>query len=124
MKKQLQIAKALLAVSLDKDGTVNSQKVHRVLAKIWREKPRGAIGILKAYRRLIQLKLKKEAVLVETAFAIKDKNLKKAILQKTGAKRVIFRTNPDLTIGAKIAHGDWIWDVTLDAKLAQLTTDI
>lgn len=117
----MQIVRVLLAKSLDKNGIVSSQKVHQILAAISKERPPGTAGILKAYRRLLQSRLKKEEVEVETAQVVKSKNLQKVILRKTGAKRVIFRTNQNLTIGAKITHGDWVWDETLDAKLAQLT---
>ena len=123
-KKQTQIARVLLVKSLDQNGSISPQKVRQILAAIAKEKPLGTAGILKAYRRLVQSKLKKEEVEVETAKVVESKNLQKMILRKTGAKRVIFRTNPNLTIGAKITHGDWVWDETLDAKLEQLTSNV
>lgn len=123
-KKQIQIARILLTKSLDKNGIISSQRVHQILTAISKERPPGTAGILKAYRRLVQSKLKKEEVEVETAKVVESKNLQKMILRKTGAKRVIFRTNPNLTIGAKITHGDWVWDETLDAKLEQLTSNV
>lgn len=120
-KKQIMIARILLTKSLDKNGLIGPQKVHQILLAISREKPPRIASILKAYRRLVASKLKKEEVEVETAQVVKSKNLQKVILKKTGARRVIFKTNPSLAIGAKITHGDWVWDETLDAKLARLT---
>lgn len=121
-QKQVQIARLLFKKSLDQNGIISPKKVHQILTAIWREKPRGTAGILKAYRRQVFSKLKIEAVEVETAQEVKSKSLEKLILKKTGARSVIFKTNPSLTIGAKITHGDWVWDETLDAKLAQLTS--
>ena len=120
-KKRIKIARALFKKSLDKNGILSSYKVHQILMAISKEKPLQVAGILKAYRRLVVAKLKKEEVEVEMAQPIKTKNLEKIILKSTSARRIVFKTNPNLIIGAKVTHGDWIWDETLDAKLGQLT---
>ena len=82
------------------------------------------LGILKAYRRLIEAQLKKEEVEIEMAQPQKSKRFEKLILRKTGARRINLKINPDMVVGAKITHGDWIWEESLDAKLKQLTTNI
>jgi F0F1-type ATP synthase delta subunit len=49
-----------------------------------------------------------------------NKKLQKQIMAKTGAARINFIVNPHLTTGARITHGDWVWDETLDSKLEQI----
>ena len=78
-------------------------------------------SILKIYKKLIENTLLKEQVVVETALRLTNqKKIEKEILNRTGAKRIIYKTNPKIVLGAKITHGDWVWDETLSAKLAQL----
>lgn len=120
-KKQLKIAKTLLKKSLT-NGTLDSTKVQKILIMLASAKPQGLIVILKTYKRLIEAKLKSEEVIVETAIKLSSQkqlvsNLKKA----TGAKRIIYKQNPKIVFGAKITHGDWILDNTLESKLKQLT---
>lgn len=121
MKKQVQIARILFKKSLDQNGNINYQKVRQILVAMAKVKPLGIAGILKAYRRRVEAQIKKEEIQIETAQTVKSKTLQELILKKTGAGRVIFKTNPNLVVGAKITHGDWVWDETLDAKLGQLT---
>lgn len=120
-KKQTKIAKILFKKSQDSKGQINQHLVSRILKALEREKPQGTLGILKAYRRLIEAQLRREEVKVEMAPTAKSKKFEKLILAKTGARRVNFEVNPDIVVGAKITHGDWVWDETLDAKLARLT---
>ena len=123
-KKILQIAKFLYKQSLTR-GFVDSRKVHKILEMLTLKKTTGLKAILKTYKRLIMAKLKKEEVIVEAAEKITSATkLMAEIRQKTGARKVTFRTNPKITFGAKITHGDWIFDSTLDAKLKQLTINI
>jgi len=115
-KKQLKIAKVMFKNSLT-GGNIDAQKVKKVLKNI------KSVKILKAYKKLVESKLAKESAIVESAATIKNqKELSREIKAKTGARIVIFRINPKITLGARIVNGDWIWDQTLDAKLSQLIT--
>lgn len=120
-KKNLQkIAKTLFKKSLT-DGTVNVKKVQLVLKETVARKPPQLVSILKIYKKLIENTLLEEQVVVETALKLANqKKIEKEILNKTGAKKIIYKTNPKIVLGAKITHGDWVWDATLGAKLAQL----
>lgn len=122
-KKQTRIAKKLFKKSLDQKRQLSANRVHQILSALKRAKPREVLGILKAYRRLIAFQIKKEEVEVETAQTIKSKKIEKLLLSKTGARRINFKINPAVVLGAKITHGDWVWDETLDAKLQELTNE-
>lgn len=136
-KKILKIAKAMLKQSLNQ-GSVDSNKVQQVLKETIAKKPKNLVNILKKYKKLIQTALSQEEVIVETATPIVNrsprskgrgslflnqnkKDLEDQIIAKTGARRVSYKTNPKIVLGAKITHGDWIWDASLDAKLRKLT---
>ena len=122
-KKQLAVAKSMLRQSLYL-GLVDSQKVHQVLKEITTVKPVGLSKILQIYRKLIEVVLTKEKVIVESATKIADqKQLTEKLSRKTGARKILFKINPKIVFGAKITHGDWVYDETLQAKLGQLTSD-
>ncbi len=101
-----------------KNGTIDKTLVNKVLKEITSQKPYGLSKILKIYKRLVARKLAREEVTVEAA-AIPPLD-KSAFLKKTGAKRIILKKNPGIVFGAKITHGDWIWEETLDSKLNQI----
>ena len=120
-RKQTQIAKEMFRNSL-KNGFVSTSMVHKNLTRITKLKPQGLIGILRIYKRLMAEKLKQETVIVETAASpTRQKQLEKEILQKTRARKVVFKSNPQMVFGAKIINGDWILEDSLKSKLNQLT---
>lgn len=116
-KKYKQIAKVMLRASL-KDGQVDPKSVNGALKEVISQKPAGLIKILKIYKNLISAKLAKEELIIEAAML--PPFSKSTLLKKTGAQRIIFKKNPQLIFGAKIKHGDWIWEETLDSKLNQI----
>lgn len=123
MKKrgQQKIARTLFKKSLT-GGYVNSKNVKQILKEIVTQKPPQLTNILKIYKKLIEGSLGREQILVESAQKIIGRyKLGAEILRKTGAKRIIYKINPKIVIGAKITHGDWVWDETLQAKLSLLT---
>lgn len=123
-KKNLKIAGSLAKQSLDKNGWVSELKVRHIVSQISKQKPQQATSILKTYRRLIESVLAKEEVVIESPVKISLRNLENELIKKTGARKVIYKINPNLVFGAKITHGDWVWDASLDSKLKQLTTNI
>ena len=95
--------------------------VRLVISALTKQKPTGYQNILQVLKRQIETALSKENVIVETTHKPKEiKNFEKYIIAKTHAKKVIYKINPEIVFGAKITHGDWIYDATLDAKLRQL----
>lgn len=122
-KKYNQIAKLMFKNSL-KNGGLDTNSVSKILAIVTKQKPQGSLEILKAFKRLVEQKIKAETVLAETGSDIQNQgHLEKELLKKTGAKKVIFKKNPNLVFGVKITHGDWIYEDTLESKLVQLTSE-
>ncbi|MEX2028455.1 MAG: F0F1 ATP synthase subunit delta [Candidatus Curtissbacteria bacterium] len=116
-KKYIRIAKKMLEASL-KNGQVDSKLTHRVLSVVISQKPYRLSHILKLFRRLVAQKLAWEEIVMETA-TLPSFN-KSAFLKKTDAKRIVTKINPELIVGAKITHGDWVWEQTLNSKLEQI----
>ena len=120
-KKIKNLAKIMYKKSL-KDGIVNLASVSAVLKEIVSQKPHGLKNILKSYKHLIESKIAREELIVETAQKTKDiEKMEKGLLSKTGARRIKYKINPKLIFGAKITHGDFVYDATLESKLKQLT---
>jgi len=121
-KKELKIAKGMFKQSLTSD-IVDTKKVRTIIKEVVVQKPAHLIRILRAYKRLLASALSKEVVVIEMATKIANlKEFEKEIKAKTHAKRIIYKTNPKIITGAKVTHGDWIYDSTLDTKLKQLTS--
>ena len=119
-KKYTQLAKKMLRASL-KGDQIDSQLVGKVLKELISHEPSGLTKILKIYKNLISAQLAKEELIIEAATL--PPLSKSALLKKTGAKRIIFNKNPQLVFGAKIKHGDWIWEETLDSRLNQIKSN-
>lgn len=123
-KKDIQIAKSLFRKSLT-GSLIDTKKVSLILKVLVGRKPHHLVNILRIYKRLLNGAISKEEIVVESALKLENqKQLEKELIQKSSARRVIFKVNPKITAGVKITHGDWIYDASLNAKLAQLLTNI
>lgn len=125
-KKNAQIiAKMILKKSINNDGIVDAKKVQQILKEITYQKPPQLINILKMYKKLIAANLAREEIIVETAQKLPNQQkFETDILTKTSAKRISYKINPNIVLGAKITHGDWVYDETLNTKLDNLTKTI
>ena len=116
------IAKYLFKKSLSGDGFVDTKKVQVILNAIVSQKPPQLIKILKIYKKLIAAALSHEELVVETAEKLSNqKKFEQNLFTKTGSTKISYKINPNIVLGARITHGDWVWDETLQAKLKQLT---
>ncbi len=115
-----QLAKTLFKKSITA-GTVDEEKVRIILKELSSKKPIGLSSILKTYKRLIAHKLTEEQLTIETNDKITlQKSFTENLKKRTGARKILNKTNPNIVFGARIYHGDWIWDNTLEGKLKQL----
>ncbi|OGE09136.1 hypothetical protein A3A60_01130 [Candidatus Curtissbacteria bacterium RIFCSPLOWO2_01_FULL_42_26] len=121
-RKIIKIAKVMFKNSL-RNGLLDTSKIRIIVAKITKLKPEGFLQILKVYQKLVAQQVAKEEVVVESATPL-AKNQEKEIIKRTKAQNIRYKLNRDMVFGAKITHGDWIYDASLDAKLEQLTSDV
>lgn len=118
-RKITKIAKLMFKKSL-KENQLDNLNVVKIVQKIIKLKPDGYLKILNAYKKLIAAKNSQETLTIESATPISG-SLQKEILTQTGARYIQVKINKNLVFGAKIIHGDWVYEATLDAKLEQLT---
>lgn len=118
-KKIKKIAKTMFKFSF-RDQYLDETKIRSAVSLIDKSKIQSASKILKLYKRLIQAQVAKEKVIIEAPAKISPK-LEKVIILKSKAKKLEFKLNPEMAFGAKITHGDWIWDTSLESKLKRLT---
>ncbi len=123
-KKQIEVAKLMFKNSL-KNGQVDKAKVRQVLKEKATKRQVGTIALLKKYKRLIEMALAKEEVIFEIGQKITNlARIEDELLSRTQAARIKIKINPKIVFGAKITHGDWQYDATLDAKLKELIRGI
>ena len=116
------IAKEMFKRSLE-NTKIDSQKVKAVLNEFYNQKEAKAAKILKIYKNLVSQALSWQEVIVETALDTIGDDQKRSILAKTEAQSVKVVKNPKIVAGAKIYHGDWVYDETLEGKLNLLTVN-
>jgi len=118
-RQQIKIARALYKASL-KNGQLDSTRSKKVLKQVVKLRPQGLIGILQNYQRLVAEALSWQNVTVESASVSGVRNLEKELLKKTGAQKVMFKHNTKFVFGARITHGDWIYEDSLASRLAEI----
>lgn len=119
-KDQIKIAKMLLKNSFSA-GALSEKKIRSNLASLKKFKIVDLSLILKTYKKLIEKQLSKDEILIESPTKLTlPKKTTDSLLRKLGAKRIRYSENPHLVLGARILHGDWVYDTTLDAKLESM----
>jgi len=122
-KEALRSARLLLKASMP-GGRVDLARVSEYTRRIAAEKPRYALQILVAFRRLLRLELEKRHAVIESAQP----------LDEAGRARVLaelasnfgpdltseFKVTPDLVAGLRIKLGSTIWDGSVRTRLETL----
>lgn len=117
-----QNAKSLLRLCMEK-GFLDESKVRQILQMIVAKKPRGYVGILTRFQKLIQIEISKTTVTVESAVELPDKGASvfKTVETKWGpSSSQSYRVVPGLIGGLRITRGSDIWDGSVRARLNAL----
>ena len=118
-KKLQKVAKTLYRNSFSAQG-IDPKKVKRNLEIIARQKPQGSTKILTIYKQLLEKAISQEEIVIETPQKLSSKT-EKDLLNKTGAKKIVYKISPQMVFGAKIKTGDWIFENGLDSRIQALT---
>ena len=106
------------------DGRLNEQNVRTVVSKVSASKPRGYIGILDNFARLISAEIERSKAIVESAAeldAATRTNLQASLNQKYGRTLELeFHLNPELLGGIRVRVGSDVWDGSVKARLEAL----
>ena len=118
-KKKIAIIAKYLFKNSFTGNFLDDAKIMQNIKILTSQKPHGLVNILRFYKRLLAQTLAAEVLQIETTeklSAVQEKEL----MAKTNARKIIYNLNPKMVFGAKIKHGDWIYDSSLQAKLSQI----
>jgi F-type H+-transporting ATPase subunit delta len=106
------------------DGVLDADRVRKAVAAVIAQKPRGYMGILAQFQRLVKLDIEQRAARVESAKDIPD-SLKSSITadltKRYGAGLDIsFGVNPRLIGGLRVKVGSDVYDGSVRARLDAL----
>lgn len=106
------------------DGKLNEQNVRTVVSKVASSKPRGYIGILDNFARLVSGEIERSKAIVESAAELDSatrSGLQASLNQKYGrALELEFHVQPDLLGGIRVRVGSDVWDGSVKARLEAL----
>ncbi|MBL9216294.1 MAG: F0F1 ATP synthase subunit delta [Opitutaceae bacterium] len=126
-KKTKLLAKQLFKLSLV-NGRVSPEQVAGVLGYIEKSAPRHPLALLKLYHRAIAAELAKAQAVVEHAGAISDAALRLIEDAMTRKYRrpvtATARANPRLIAGLRVRVGSDVYESTVAAQLATLSSAV
>ena len=109
-------------------GKLDESRVRTVVSGVAKGKPRGYIGILDAFSRLVANEVDRQRALVESATALTpatQSELQASLSKKYNRTLSLeFSVNPDLLGGLSVAVGDEVIDGTLSSRLAAAATKL
>ena len=106
------------------NGVLNEDKARQAVDAVLASQPRGYVGILAHFQRLLKLDFDRRAALIESVTALDEaqQNSVKATLTSrygTGLN-FTFTQNPALIGGMRIKVGSDVFDGSIQSRLAQL----
>lgn len=122
--RQKQFVKRLLALSLNKEGDVDFERVEAVLTAIRGRPYLEHKALLRRYHQLVRDALRKEEARIRYAGAIRQEDLKR--LERFFSKaygrgiRVVAQEAPELIAGFRVRIGDDVYDDSVWGRLKQL----
>jgi F-type H+-transporting ATPase subunit delta len=108
------------------DGKLDESRVRIVVSSVAKSKPRGFIGILDGFSRLVANEVDRQRAIVESASALTpatQAELQASLSKKYGRMlNLVFHTNPELLGGIRVKVGSDVWDGSVKARLEALKT--
>lgn len=96
----------------------------KVVAKLSAEKPRGYLGILEAFLRMLRLEVESKHAVVESAASLSPELASQVtadLMRKYGTQLTTeFVVNPDILGGIKVRVGSDVWDGSVASRLDRL----
>jgi len=105
-------------------GLLDENRVRQTVGAIITQKPRGYMGILSHFQRLVKLEIERHTARVESAVAMNDSlvaSVKANLTQRYGqGLNVSFAVNPALIGGLRVRVGSDVFDGSVKARLGEL----
>lgn len=110
------------------DGKLDEARARSVVALVTEKKPRGYIGILENFARLLRGEFERQNAVVESATPISDDmrfQLKAGLAKKYGRELALqFQVVPELLGGIRVKVGSDVWDGSVKARLEALKNQL
>lgn len=110
------------------DGKLDESRVRTVVSGVASSKPRGYIGMLDAFARLVANEVSRQRALVESASALTpatQTELQASLSKKYGRQLTLnFSVNPELLGGIRVKVGSDVWDGSVKARLEGLAASL
>jgi F-type H+-transporting ATPase subunit delta len=105
-------------------GVLNEGRVRQTVGEVIAKKPRGYVGILSHFHRLVKLDIERRSARVESAVATSEalqQAVKANLAQRYGqGLNVTFAVNASLIGGLRVKVGSDVFDGSVKARLAEL----
>ena len=106
------------------NGVLDDNRARQAAGKVAELKPRGYIGILSHFHRLVKLELERRTAKVESAVAL-PAEIQAEVTNKLGkiygqGLNISFAQNPALLGGLRIKVGSDVYDGSVQARLENL----
>ena len=110
------------------DGKLDEARARSVVALVTEKKPRGYIGVLGNFARLMRNEAERQSALVESATPLSDDmryQLKAGLTKKYGRELTLdFSVKPELLGGIRVKVGSDVWDGSVKARLEALKNQL
>ena len=110
------------------NGKLDESSVRKVVSTVAGSKPRGYIGILDAFARLVANEVDRQRAAVESATplaAATQTELQASLSKKYGRPLTLdFSVNPELLGGIRVKVGSDVWDGSVKARLKALSDSL
>lgn len=106
------------------DGVLDEARVRTAVTQVIAQKPRGYVGILSHFERLVKLDVARRTAIVESAITLTpafQDGVKANLARRHGAGLAVsFLQNPALIGGLRIKVGSDVYDGSVQARLGAL----
>jgi F-type H+-transporting ATPase subunit delta len=106
------------------NGVLDESRVRQNVNAVIAQKPRGFVGILSHFQRLVKLDIERRTARVESAAQLSDSlaaSVESSLAQRYGqGLSVSFAVNPALIGGLRVKVGSDVFDGSVKARLAEL----
>lgn len=110
------------------DGKLDESRARSVVSLVIEKKPRGYIGVLGNFARLMRHEAERQSALVESATPLSDDmryQLKAGLTKKYGRELTLdFSVKPELLGGIRVKVGSDVWDGSVKARLEALKNQL
>lgn len=105
-------------------GVLDEHRVRQTVSAVIAQKPRGFVGILSHFQRLVKLDLERRTARVESAVPVSEalvQSVRANLAQRYGpGLDVSFAVNPALIAGLRVKVGSDVFDGSVRARLNEL----